>query len=126
MSIPHLQEVHSQFEKAFSTGDLEGLVAMYEPQAMLAPQPGTVVTGTAAIREAYRAFLAIQPAIQVETLGTFESGEGIAMLHGHWVMTATLPDGSVIRNDGHNSEVLRRQADGGWLFLIDNPFSPPL
>ena len=126
MSIAKLQDVHPRFEKAFSSGDLEGLVSMYEPQASLAPEPGKVVSGTEAIREAYRAFLAIQPKIEVETLAVFESGEGIAMLHGRWVLTATLPDGSAIRNEGRNSEVLRRQADGGWLFLIDNPFTPPL
>ena len=99
---------------------------MYEPNALLSPEPGRVVTGTDAIREAYRTFLAIKPKIEVETLGAFESGEGIAMLHGRWVLTATLPDGSAMRNEGRNSEVLRRQADGGWLFLIDNPFTPPL
>ena len=126
MSIPRLQDVHPAFAKAFSAGDLEGLVAMYEPQAILAPEPGTVVTGTAAIREAYRTFLEIHPEIQVETLGTFESGDGIAMLHGRWIMTATLPDGTAIRNEGRNTEVLRRQADGVWLFLIDNPFTPPV
>lgn len=126
MSIANLQDVHPRFAKAFSGGDLEGLVAMYEPNALLSPEPGRVVTGTDAIREAYRAFLAIKPTIEVETLGAFESGEGIAMLHGRWVLTATLPDGSAMRNEGRNSEVLRRQADGGWLFLIDNPFTPPL
>jgi uncharacterized protein (TIGR02246 family) len=125
MSITQLQDAHPEFEKAFSGGDLEGLVALYEPQAMLAPQPGTIVTGTDAIREAYREFLAIQPKIRVETLAIFESGDGIAMLHGRWVLTATLPDGTEVRNEGRNTEVLRRQADGGWLFLIDNPFSPP-
>jgi uncharacterized protein (TIGR02246 family) len=126
LSTAQLKDVHPEFEKAFSSGDLDALVAMYEPGAMLASQPGAVASGRDAIRAAYQSFLVNRPKIRVETLGILESAEGIALLHGRWVMTATLPDGSELRNEGRNSEVLRRQADGGWLFLIDNPFTPPL
>lgn len=47
-------EVHVVFESLANVGDLEGLVALYEHEATLVPQPGHVVTGTPAIREALR------------------------------------------------------------------------
>jgi ketosteroid isomerase-like protein len=37
------EQVHGLFEQAFNTGDLETLMALYEPDAALIQQPGTVV-----------------------------------------------------------------------------------
>ena len=48
----------------------------------------------------------------------------VALLHGRWTLKGTAPDGSAIETSGRNSEVVRRQPDGGWLFAIDNPFTP--
>jgi ketosteroid isomerase-like protein len=39
-----------------------------------------------------------------------------------WQLTATGPDGSPISMTGHSAEVARRQPDGSWRFVIDNPF----
>lgn len=117
-------DVHDRFEKAFNSGDVEALAAMYEPGAILVTQPNGPVSGLDAIREAYRGFLESKPRIHVETLAVFELSEGIAMLHGRWVKTGTQPDGSEVRIEGRNTEVVRRQPDGRWLFLIDNPFAP--
>jgi uncharacterized protein (TIGR02246 family) len=104
--------IHDQFEKAFNAADLAALVALYEPGAVLVTQPNGPVTGLDAIREAYRGFLVMKPKIHVETLGVFESAGGIAMMHGRWEMTGTQPDGSQVRVEGRNTEVVRRQPDG--------------
>jgi uncharacterized protein (TIGR02246 family) len=63
-------ELDRLFSAALNTGDLEALVALYEPEATLTPQPGQVVAGTQAIREALRAFIATKPmlTLQVKTL----------------------------------------------------------
>jgi ketosteroid isomerase-like protein len=37
-------------------------------------------------------------------------------------MDATLPDGTKIQNGGLSVIVLRKQPDGNWLMVIDNPF----
>lgn len=39
-----------------------------------------------------------------------------------WRCDATAPDGGVIHSESHGSELLRRQADGGWLVVVDNPW----
>jgi uncharacterized protein (TIGR02246 family) len=44
--------VQRLFAEAFGSHDLEAVLALYEPDATLIPQPGEVVTGTEAIREA--------------------------------------------------------------------------
>jgi uncharacterized protein (TIGR02246 family) len=51
------EELPPLFAQAFSAHDLEAALALYEPEATLIAQPGQVVTGTEAIREALSGFL---------------------------------------------------------------------
>jgi uncharacterized protein (TIGR02246 family) len=119
MTVRNPQEIHAAFEKAFNAGDLDGLVALYEKDAVLAAAPGQpVAAGRDAIREAYRSYLAARPVITVATVAVFENAD-LALLHGRWERKS-----DAIHNTGRNSEVVRRQADGTWLFVIDNPFTP--
>jgi ketosteroid isomerase-like protein len=39
-----------------------------------------------------------------------------------WSFTGTGPDGEPVKLTGRNADVLRRQSDGGWRFVIDNPW----
>jgi len=114
------EELHKLFVKAFNAGDLEGLVALYEPEAALATAEGAA-RGSAALREAYRGFLAPGAAIRLETLSVLECGD-LALLQGRWVLEGT--ERAPARREGRNAEVARRQANGDWLLLIDVP-NPP-
>jgi uncharacterized protein (TIGR02246 family) len=114
-------EVPRLFAEAFSTHNLESLVALYEPQAALVPQLGEVVTGTEAIREALSALLAIEPAFDLEVRKVIRAGD-VALAFADWSITGTGPDGETIEMSGQTSDVLRQQADGSWLFVIDNPY----
>ena len=116
------EQLHRVFQDAFNRHDLEALVALYEPGAVMAGAGGPV-QGPDAIREYYRRALATRPSIDVQTLGVNVAGD-LAMLHGKWILQATGPDGSAIRMEGRNTETARRQPDGRWLFLIDNPSVP--
>jgi uncharacterized protein (TIGR02246 family) len=69
------EELDELFTSAMNAGDLEAVVALYEPNASLASQPGQVVTGTAAIREAVRGFLARKPKFTAEAKPTVHAGE---------------------------------------------------
>jgi ketosteroid isomerase-like protein len=48
MAISKPEDAHRMFAEAFNAGDLESLMAVYAPDALLVPQPGQVVTGHAA------------------------------------------------------------------------------
>jgi ketosteroid isomerase-like protein len=50
------EELDKLFMENMNAGDVEAVVALYEVEATLAPQPGQTVTGTAAIRDAIRGF----------------------------------------------------------------------
>ena len=47
------EQLHGLFEHAFNAGDIEALMALYEPDAALIPQPGVTVEGSAAIGERF-------------------------------------------------------------------------
>ena len=96
------------FVERANNGDVEGLVELYEPTAVLAFQPGQVIAGHEAIREAYAKLLAGRPA--------FTGEPQPALTNGDWALTSTrLPDGGV------TAEVAHRQPDGTWRWLIDQP-----
>ena len=114
-------EVNRLFTEALQAGDVDGLVALYEPEASLVPQPGQLVTGTEAIRQAMIGYIAMKPTMSVEVQKVFQV-DNIALVHASWTMTGTAPDGSSISMGGKSADVMRRQPDETWLVLIDNPF----
>ena len=114
--------MHRSFQDAFNRHDLDSIVALYEPDAVLARLDGPV-RGTDAIREAYRYSLATRPTIHVQTVGVNRAGD-LAKLHGKWILHETGPDGGQIHREGRNTETARLQPDGRWLFVIDNPSVP--
>jgi ketosteroid isomerase-like protein len=46
----------------------------------------------------------------------------LALVIGVWTFTGTGPDGQLVQLSAKNADVLRRQADGSWRFVIDNPW----
>jgi uncharacterized protein (TIGR02246 family) len=106
---------------ALNAGDLDCAVACYAPEAVFIPQPGAVVSGHAAIREALAQLVALKPALKSKAEIVFESA-GIALYCADWKLEGSAPDGSRIEQSGKSSDVLRRQPDGTWLIAIDNPY----
>ena len=79
------------------------------------------MTGTAAIREAIANFLVLKPTISLDTKVLGEAG-GIALMTSRWRLTGAGPDGAPVELAGQSAEVVRRQPDGSWLFLVDTPY----
>jgi hypothetical protein len=57
------ERLHRSFQDAFNRHDLESIVALYEPEAVLLTSSGPV-RGTDAVRQAYRDILVIRPRIE--------------------------------------------------------------
>jgi uncharacterized protein (TIGR02246 family) len=114
------EQIHRLFEQAFNAADLEGLLALYEPEAILIPQPGALVEGSEAIRESLRWFLDREGQITLDTELVLRVGD-LAYLSNRWSLTGgTMPDGSPAALGATTAEVARRQPDGTWLYVIDN------
>ena len=115
------QEVHELFTRYFRARDIDALISLYEPGAVLFPEPGKKVTGHAQIRQALSAFLAMNGEFQMTTPRVI-AGDGVAVVFAEWTLSATGADGSPVRLSGQTSDVVRRQPDGHWLLVIDSPF----
>lgn len=92
--------------------DLDGILELFEPDAVVAYPVDRPSQGTAALRELYAKLLAAEPVFEVEDpLPTLISGD--------LALTSTSPkDGT-----GGRVQVARRQPDGTWLRVIDRPES---
>ena len=103
------EDLSRLFVERANAADVDGLVALYEPDAVLAFPPGQVTTGSHAIRQAYERLPADRP--------RFTAGEQQpALRHGDLALTSTRLVGG-----GATVEVARRQPDGTWLWVIDQP-----
>ena len=118
------QQLHQALAAHFNAHDLDGLVALFDAEGALVPQPGAVATAPQALRDALAGFLAFAPMDTfVETLGVVVAGD-IALSRTRWGLRGTHPaDGTSVTLEHHGFEVLRRQANGTWRFLIDDPFA---
>ena len=110
-----------EFFKTFNQGNIESILAFYEPKAAFVPQPGQVVEGTAALRAAINGFLSMKPTLTMGKYQAIVAGD-IALSLVAWTLKGTGPDGKPVQMEGTGTDVLSRQADGRWLFLIDNPW----
>ena len=106
---------------AINNGDLETAIALYEPNARFVQESGEVVTGHPAIREEMKSFLAIKPKFSINVTGVQSADGNIALTQSRWSVTGTDADGKPVTMSGRSAEVVRRQADGTWKFVIDNP-----
>ncbi|HLK73134.1 MAG TPA: nuclear transport factor 2 family protein [Streptosporangiaceae bacterium] len=97
------------FLERANAGDVEGLVALYEPEAVLAFPAGRLSTGHDQIRGVYAELLAGRPSFS-------SAGQQPVIRNGDLALTSTrLPGG------GATVEVARRQPDGSWRWVIDQP-----
>jgi uncharacterized protein (TIGR02246 family) len=116
------QEIDACFAEAVNGGDLEEIVAFYEPHAVLVAEPGKEVRGHDGIRRAMAAYLMLKPRLSAQTVSVVE-GPHVALVRTRWSLRGTDPSGAPIQMSGHAQEVVRRQADGTWRFAIDDPFA---
>jgi len=112
------EELDVLFADAINAGDIEALIKLYEPGASLMPEPGQVVSGAKAIREALGGFLALKPRIKLDGKKLAEAGD-IALTTSKWVLEGTGPDGKPMKMEGQSAEVARRQPDGTWRYAVD-------
>ena len=97
------------FVERANAGNVEGLVALYEPNATLACGNGKVAVGADQIRQFYTAFLANRPQLRPVV-------QAPVLRNGDIALTS-----SRLGNGDTSAEIARRQPDGNWLWAVDQP-----
>jgi uncharacterized protein (TIGR02246 family) len=113
------EQVHRVFEDTFNAGDIDGLLELYEADAALIAQPGSIAHGSEQIRAALQGFLALNGRITLDTTLVITVGE-LAYLSNTWSLSGTGADGNPVVLGATTAELARRQADGTWRYVIDN------
>jgi len=121
MSARTPEDVDRIFAECLNAGDVEGVVALYEKNATLLMQDSAPSTGTDAIRTAIGQFAAMKPNLRMSIRQVVHGGDDIAVIYNDWQLTLIGPDGKAIEDQGKACEIVRRQADGTWKFVVDAP-----
>ena len=98
------------FLAAFNSGDLDALQRAYTDDAVLVPVPGQGVTGSGLLA-ANRYLMEIGKPMRATVRRSYVAGD-VGLLVVDW---------AVGELSGTATDVVRREGDGGWRYVIDNP-----
>ena len=101
------EDLERLYVERVNAGDVDGLVALFEPDAVIAFAPGETVRGSEAIRRLFEDLIA--SGIKL----TFR-GQQPSLRVGDLALTSTRLHGC-----DATAEVARRQPDGTWRWVID-------
>jgi len=103
---------------AFRSNDLPALVSLYDREYALVPAPGVApVVGIAGAEGSLAQLLTLGVEFDFLDATSVERGD-VAFVSAAWTERGVGPDGSY-EFETHTSDMLRRQADGTWKFLVN-------
>jgi uncharacterized protein (TIGR02246 family) len=129
MHMDTVDAVMRAFERYMQTRDLNGLVSLYESDALFVPEPGVRLLGHDQIRQAFTELLGIDPALELTSTKILESSD-LALASNEWTLRgkaagrsarvrARAKHGSAIERSGQSRVVLRRDGERGFRIVID-------
>lgn len=95
------------FVERANSGDVEGLVVLYEANAKLVCSDGEEFSGSDRIREFFISYLKDSPKLA-------QSNQADAIVSGDLALTSSRHS-----NGDFSAEIARRQSDGNWLWVVD-------
>ena len=123
MSAHSPEETHALIAAALNAGDRDAIADVYEEKAVLIVPPSRQrVSGRDAIRAAMEPMLALAPSARLEVVEKLET-DGLALTIGRWNIVGS-DGGERIEMSGRGAIVSRRQPDGSWRVVLDNPMGP--
>ena len=121
MSTATPEQVLESIVTGINSGNLESLLPLYESEAAFASEPGSLAHGAPGISEALTGFISMKGKLALDVTRVLEVDD-LALVTGVWTFHGTGPDGEPVQLAAKNADVLRRQGDGTWRFVIDNPW----
>jgi ketosteroid isomerase-like protein len=111
------EDLHKLFLDGVNDKDVDALLALYEPDSVTLGLDGARLADEAALRAMLTGFVGM--------VDRLDGGTRKVVAHGDYALmsaTFTANGGAV---SGVTGEVARRQPDGTWRFLIDDPAFGP-
>jgi ketosteroid isomerase-like protein len=107
--------------KEFNRGNIDFLMKMYEMDACFASKPGQAVNDLDSIRRTLQDFIHMGAKLEAIVRRVIQASD-LALLITEWSINGNEPDGKPINFVGRGTVVLRRQPNGTWLMVIENPW----
>ncbi|HEY8516027.1 MAG TPA: SgcJ/EcaC family oxidoreductase [Candidatus Binatia bacterium] len=108
------------FCEGINAGDAAAVAALYERDAVLLLD-GERYVGPDAIQTVLEGWIATRPKVEANVTQVLQAGDDLAVLYNDWRATITDAQGKQTVGSGKAIEIVRRQADGTWKFVIDDP-----
>ena len=105
---------------ALQNGDFDTVMNAYENNAVIVFEPGRPVSDPTVVRATFKQWHAMSPRFEYAGHDVLVAGD-LAVHIAPWTMKGRAADGASIERSGLSVAVLRRQSDGRWLMVMDNP-----
>jgi uncharacterized protein (TIGR02246 family) len=115
------EEVLNSVVEGINTGNLDSLMMLYETDACFASQPGQPAKSPETIRQSLRTFIDVNGKLDLKVKRVLQTSD-LALVTTEWSFSGTGPNGKLVNMAAKSADVLRRQSDGSWCFVVDNPW----
>lgn len=110
------QQLSHLFSEYMNAGDVDGLMSLYEDEAVLWA-PGSMLENPRPLRETFERLVAAGARVRPFETKVITCGD-LALSHGDFQIDIDGQKPMMLQT----AEVARRQADGTWKCVIDNAF----
>lgn len=119
--LPHKPEVWpSLFEQNLNAGDLEAVMALYEPDARFVARSGETVVGRDRFRDVLAGMIRSKTRLQSRVIKAI-TVDDVALLYTDFQGATVDASGKTIEVRHKAIEILRRQPDGAWKLIVGDP-----
>lgn len=111
-------EMNQRYLEAYRARDIDAIMAVYAPGGLAVWQPGSTFSG-AEHREALAEFLKKEPKLSAEVRESYVFGDTAALVVDWNIEVSGDP---ATTGSGTGFDVLKKNADGHWRYVVTNPF----
>ncbi len=122
MNLPlNPEEMNECFANAYNTGEVNNLNELFETNAKVVNKKGEIIVGINKINAEHLNLLRLGGKMTSINKYCVEF-ENIALLRADWKIETHNENGDVAEIKGSSTEIVRKQENGSWLYIVDNPF----
>ena len=125
MGVPAPEDIWTKLSAALNAGDVEAALALYEPDAGFITGTGELARGDVGLRAEFQGVVAANIKMAGKAVKTIVVKD-LALVFVQYTASIPMGEGKESELSGLSTDVLRRQADGTWLSVIDNAFGTAL
>ncbi len=117
--VTEVDGIYDAWQSRLNSGDIEALADLYALDVVYVNPDGKRMVGRDAVREDLAGLIALNPTIDIYDRQHIVYRD-IVFTTNHSRLKITNPDGTTQELNGSGLEILQKQADGGWRYIIDD------